>query len=172
MSVSRGRVAALVLVAAAAGSGLFAWRVAAWRPLPLVGAAPADGYVRVAGVVHVHTTLSDGGGTPEEVVAAARAAGLSFVALSDHNNLDAKPLEGEHDGVLVLVGSELSTPAGHVLGLGLDRDPPFRFSDARGAVQDVERLGGGGLRRAPVLDPPGPAFHRVEDTPGPWGSSF
>ena len=85
--------------------------------------------------MHVHTTLSDGGGTPEEVIAAARAAGLAFVAITDHNNLDAKPLEGYRDGVLVLVGAELSTPAGHVLGLGLDRDPPFRFNgDARDAL--------------------------------------
>ena len=169
MSVSRGRVAALVLVAAAAGGGVFAWRVAAWRPLPLAGAAPADGYVRVAGVVHVHTTLSDGGGTPEEVIAAARAAGLSFVALSDHNNLDAKPLEGERDGVLVLVGSELSTPSGHVLGLGLDRDPPFRFNgDARDAMQDVERLGGAAFAAHPFSTRPDLRF-TAWDTPGPWG---
>ncbi|HET7874664.1 MAG TPA: hypothetical protein VFN71_03990, partial [Methylomirabilota bacterium] len=82
----------LIVLAAGAGAlALAALRVASWQPLSLVGDAPADGWQRVAGVVHVHTTLSDGGGTPEEVIAAGRATGLGFLALSDHNTLDAKP---------------------------------------------------------------------------------
>ncbi|HEX9202922.1 MAG TPA: PHP domain-containing protein, partial [Vicinamibacteria bacterium] len=56
--------------------GVLALRVALWRPLEVVGEAPRDGYTRVPGVVHVHTTLSDGGGTPAEVIQAARRAGL------------------------------------------------------------------------------------------------
>ena len=75
------------------------------RPQALQGAAPADGYARARGVLHVHTTLSDGGGTPEEVVSAAKAAGLDFVAITDHNNLDAEQVEGYRDGVLVIVGT-------------------------------------------------------------------
>ena len=62
-----------------------------------------------------------------DVVAAAQAAGLGFVVITDHNTLDAKPHEGYRDGVLVIVGSELSTTAGHILALGIP-DPPFRFS--------------------------------------------
>jgi hypothetical protein len=46
------------------------------------------------GLLAVEITLSDGGGTPEEVIAAARTASLDFVAITDHNNLDAKPSEG------------------------------------------------------------------------------
>src|ERR1700752_2678807 len=117
----------LVALAASSLFALLALRVALWRPLPVAGEAPRDGYTRVPGVVHVHTTLSDGGGSPAEVIAAAREAGLRFVVLTDHNNLDAKSYEGYHDGVLVLVGSELSTTVGHILGLGIP-DPVFRFS--------------------------------------------
>jgi hypothetical protein len=169
VKVSRGRLAAAVAVAVTAGLGFFAVRVATWRPLPLDGPAPVDGFVRVGGVVHVHTTLSDGGGTPEEVAAAAREAGLAFVAISDHNNLDARALEGYRDGVLVLVGSELSTPSGHVLGLGLDRDPPFRFNgDARDAMQDVERLGGVAFAAHP-FSPRADLRFTAWDTPGSWG---
>ena len=169
MSLSPRRAATVVVLAAAAALAVYAARVAAWRPLPLVGQAPADGRVRIAGVVHVHTTLSDGGGTPEEVIAAARAAGLAFVAITDHNNLDAKPLEGYRDGVLVLVGSELSTPAGHVLGVGLDRDPPFRFNgDAIDAVQDVERLGGAAFAAHPFSARADLRF-TAWDAPGRWG---
>ena len=143
-------------------------RVALWRPLAVSGAAPDDGFVRVPGVVHVHTTLSDGGGTPDEVIAAARAAGLRFVIITDHNNLDAKSVEGYHDGVLAIVGTEISTTAGHVLGLGIP-DPVFRFSgDARDALDDVRDLGGYAFAAHPISARPDFAWSGWE-LPGPWG---
>ena len=37
------------------------------------------------GLIHVHTTESDGRGTLEEMVAAARAAGYEYVAITDHS---------------------------------------------------------------------------------------
>lgn len=145
-----------------------ALRVALYRPLAVVGEEPRDGFVRVPGVVHVHTTLSDGGGTPEEVIRAARAAGLKFVVLTDHNNLDAKPFEGYRDGVLVIVGTELSTTAGHLLGLGLD-DPPYRFSgDAQDGLHDIRDLGGFSFAAHP-LSPREDLRFTGWDLPGPWG---
>jgi PHP domain-containing protein len=121
-------------------------------------------------VVHVHTTLSDGGGTPEEVAAAARRAGLAFVAITDHNNLDAKPFEGYHDGVLVLVGSEVSTASsGHVLGLGLREDPAFRFSGDPGDALDDIRLLGGAAFAAHPLSAREDFRWTAWDLPGPWG---
>ena len=163
------RVVLLLSAAAALLAAAFLLRVALWRPHALAGERPADGYTRVSGVVHVHTSLSDGGGTPDEVIAAARAAGLAFVGLTEHNNLEPKPLEGYRDGVLVLVGAELSTPAGHLLGLGLDRDPPFRFNgDGLDALEDVRDLGGAAFAAHP--------FSARSDLrwtgwglPGPWG---
>jgi len=144
-------------------------RVALWRPLDLVGSAPGDGYARVAGVVHVHTTLSDGGGTPEEVIRAAKTTGLAFLGITDHNNLDAKPLEGYRDGVLVLVGSELSTPSGHVVGLGLDRDPAWRFNgDGLDGLEDVRDLGGVPFAAHPFSARPDLRWNGW-DLPGPWG---
>ena len=169
MRLTRGRRGKLVFLAALALLGLSLLRVAAWRPLALVGEPPDDGYARAAGVVHVHTTLSDGGGTPEEVIRAARATGLDFLGITDHNNLDAKPFEGDHDGLLVLVGSELSTPAGHLVGLGLDRDPAWRFSgDGFDSLEDVRDLGG-----VPFAAHPFSARADLRwngwDLPGPWG---
>ena len=154
-------LAALVLL----GGAL---HVVLWRPRPLVGDAPRDGYARVGGVVHVHTTLSDGAATPEEVIAAAREAGLGFVVITDHNNLDAKRWEGYHDSLLVLVGTEVSTTAGHVLGLGI-ADPVFRFSgDARDALDDIRDLGGFAFAAHPTS--PRPDFRWTGwDLPGPWG---
>jgi hypothetical protein len=169
MKPARGRRFWLVLLVGLALVGLYLLRVALWRPLTLVGEAPDDGYARAAGVVHVHTSLSDGGGTPEEVIRAARATGLAFLGITDHNNLDAKPLEGYRDGVLVLVGSELSTPAGHVLGVGLDRDPAWRFNgDGLDGLEDVRDLGG-----IPFAAHPFSARADLRwsgwDLPGPWG---
>jgi len=167
--LGQGRRWGLVLVAALVVFGLSLLRVALWRPLGLVGGAPEDGYARVAGVVHVHTTLSDGGGTPEEVIRAAKATGLAFVGITDHNNLDAKPFEGYRDGVLVLVGSELSTPAGHVLGLGLDRDPAWRFNgDGLDGLEDVRDLGGVPFAAHPFSARPDLRWNGW-DLPGPWG---
>ena len=162
----RGRLALLVVLLVS-GGGLL--RVALWRPLALAGERLADGYARAAGVVHVHTTLSDGGGTPEEVIRAAKATGLAFLGITEHNNLDAMPFAGYRDGVLVLVGSELSTPAGHVLGLGLDRDPPLRFNgDGLDGLEDVRDLGG-----LPFAAHPFSARSDLRwtgwDLPGPWG---
>jgi hypothetical protein len=96
---------ALVLVA------LWALDVVRRGPLPVQGTPPAGRPPVATGVVHVHTTASDGGGDGQEVIAAAQAAGLDFVAISDHNNLDLESLEGWHGELLVLVGTEVSTMA-------------------------------------------------------------
>lgn len=158
----------LLVLAVLVVGGLFAVRVVLWRPLAVVGEAPRDGYTRVAGVLHVHTTLSDGGGTPEEVIAAARAAGLGYVVVTDHNNLDAKPFEGYRDGVLVLVGSELSTTAGHLLSLGIP-DPVFRFDgDPLDVLEDTRDLGGFSFAAHP-LNPREDLRFSGFDLPGPWG---
>jgi hypothetical protein len=148
--------------------GLLALRVALWRPLAVAGEAPRDGFTRVAGVLHVHTNLSDGGGSPEEVVAAARVSGLDFLAITDHNNLEAKPHEGYHGRLLVLVGCEVSTTSGHLLGLGIP-DPAYRFSgDARDATQDIRDLGG--VAFAAHSENARADFRWTDwDLPGPWG---
>jgi hypothetical protein len=163
------RRGAVLLLAALALVGAYALRVALWRPLSLVGDPPTDGYARVSGVVHVHTTLSDGGGTPEEVIASARAAGLDYVAITDHNNVDALPERGYRGGVLVLVGTELSTTAGHILGLGVERDPAYRFSGgALDGLEDIRDLGGFSFAAHP-FSVRSDLRWTGWDLPGPWG---
>jgi hypothetical protein len=165
--VTARRIAVVAAVAALVAGAVW---VARRQPLEVSGPAPDDGYTRVRGVVHVHTTLSDGGGTPQDVAAAARRAGLDFVVITDHNNLDAKSFEGYHDGVLVLVGSEVSTASsGHVLGLGLREDPAFRFSgDPRDALDDIHLLGGHAFAAHPSSARPDFRW-TAWDLPGPWG---
>ena len=149
-------------------AGAFALRVALWRPLELTGAEPADGFTRVAGVVHVHTTASDGTGSPAEVAAVAEAMGLGFAFITDHNTLDGKEAEGYHGSTLVLAGVEASTQSGHLLGLGIP-DPVFRFSgDAPDALDDIHLMGGAAFAAHPTS---ARADFRWTgwDLPGPWG---
>lgn len=78
--------------------------------------------------LHVHSTASDGALAPEAVVAAARAAGLAAIALTDHDTcggVEAARLAGEREGVEVIAGVELSAMRDgkeiHLLGLHLHR---------------------------------------------------
>lgn len=76
--------------------------------------------------LHTHSTASDGGRAPAAVVRAAKAAGLSAIALTDHDTLDGLSeanAEGARIGVRVVQGVELSAVEGqhetHILGLHL-----------------------------------------------------
>ena len=42
----------------------------------------------MASDLHMHTTFSDGKLTPEELVAQAKAAGLKYIAITDHDTVD------------------------------------------------------------------------------------
>jgi len=103
--------AVLMAVAYAAfGGWVVSQRVARGAPDPLA----------VRGAYHVHTTRSDGRGSLDEVVRAAKEAGLRFVVVTDHNVLTPEE-QGYRDGVLVVQGTEASTPFGHVVALGVPR---------------------------------------------------
>jgi predicted metal-dependent phosphoesterase TrpH len=61
--------------------------------------------------LHAHTTVSDGGDSPEELVAKAVVAGLSAIAVTDHDNdsgCDAAVAAGKAQGVEVVRGVEIS----------------------------------------------------------------
>jgi PHP domain-containing protein/carbohydrate binding protein with CBM11 domain len=143
-------------------------RVFFWRPFEIVRAALPDRQARASGVVHVHTSFSDGSRKAEDVIRAAQAAGLDYVIITDHNAFEAKPLEGYAGRLLVMVGTEISTRSGHILAFGL-REPRFRFSDdALEVLEDIRDLGG-------VAVAAHPDSRRKElrwtgwDLPGPWG---
>ncbi len=99
---------------------------------------PPPGELR--GAWHVHTTRSDGRGTLDEVVRAARAAGLQFVVVTDHNVV-APGDAGWHDGVLVIEASESSSRFGHVVAASLPRalTPEERGGEP---LDTIDALGG------------------------------
>ena len=76
--------------------------------------------------LHTHSLKSDGAQTPADVVRTAYAAGISAIALSDHDNIEGVPkamAEGERLGVEVIPAVELSAQSDtelHILGYFID----------------------------------------------------
>lgn len=61
--------------------------------------------------LHAHTTVSDGGDSPTELVDKARAAGLTAIAVTDHDNdagCDEAVARGQELGIEVVRGVEIS----------------------------------------------------------------
>jgi hypothetical protein len=86
--------------------------------LPSLAGKPAAG--ERVGVIHVHTNASCGSGSLSQVIAAAKDADLSFVAITDHNLTlsDAEVAAADPPEFAVIDGEEVSTSAGHYLALG------------------------------------------------------
>lgn len=94
--------------------------------------------------LHMHSTASDGSLPPHEVVAAAHRAGLSAIALTDHDSIDgvAEAVRaGEALGVRVVPGIELSAVDDgdeiHVLGLHLSH--PEHLASALAELRETRR---------------------------------
>ena len=121
--------------------------------------------------MHVHTRLSDGQGTPAEVVAAAARSKADFIVITDHNQVDAEAfgqLPTRVGDPLVILGSEVSTEAGHILAIGI-RPPSFRFSGTlREVLDDIHHLGGCAFAAHPTSARGETRFSR-EDEPGAFG---
>jgi len=112
----------------------------------------AQDYRVYRGCLHIHSTYSDGGGTISQIVEAAQKVGLDYAILTDHNTL--KPLQDGHEGwhgnTLLLIGTELSLPAGHYLALNVPRDFVWDSSNTQRAINQVNAVGGFGLLAHPI----------------------
>jgi hypothetical protein len=105
----------------------------------------------VSCVAHVHSTYSDGTATVPELLAAARDAGADALLLTDHDSLGARRdgWEGMHDGVLLLVGTEVSPKQGHYLAFGVDREIPHAGRSGLEIARAVRSAGGLGFAAHP-----------------------
>ena len=76
---------------------------------------------RYVGAIHVHSLYSDGGGTVSTVVQAGQETGLDFIILTDHGTLQPRydGYQKYYGDLLLLVGEEVNTSAGHLLSLGV-----------------------------------------------------
>lgn len=113
----------------------------------------AAGLHDVACVVHLHSTYSDGTATVEEILESARRAEVDAVLLTDHDTVGARDdgWEGWHDGVLLLVGVEVSPRGGHYLAFDVDRAPAKDGGEAR-IPAAVAEAGGFGFAAHPFSE--------------------
>src|SRR6056297_876489 len=95
--------------------------------------------------LHLHTTASDGVLTIETLPAAARRAGVDWVAVTDHDRVHPElsaPVT-VHDGVTVVQGIELRVAAGDrrvdLLGYGVHPTPELAAELERLQEDRVER---------------------------------
>jgi hypothetical protein len=141
----------LAVTGIVAAGALFVFLTLPPRPIRLDATANPN---IVAGAYHVHTSRSDGTKPVEEIAAAAARAGLKFVVFTDHGDATRPPdPPAYHHGVLCLDAVEISTDAGHLVALGLDRAAPYPLAgDPEDVIEDVHRLGG----RAIVAHPDSP----------------
>jgi len=77
--------------------------------------------------LHIHTSFSDGLLSPEDVVNKAHEAGLTIIAITDHDTVDGLPramAEGSRIGIKVIPGIEFTTDLPgtevHILGYYID----------------------------------------------------
>ncbi|ATB48972.1 phosphotransferase [Corallococcus macrosporus DSM 14697] len=149
-AAGKGGRAALGLAVLVLGVAGFFALSASFATYPVV--LPKEDAPRwVRGAFHVHTTRSDGRGTPEAVAAAARAAGLDFVVLTDHNDFAPREPAFVH-GVLLVHGVEISTSHGHLVAFGMARplEGMRAWMPPGDAVRAVEAAGGTAVLAHPV----------------------
>ncbi len=95
------------------------------------------------GIVHCHSYLShDSEGTIAEITAAAHAARIDFVVMTDHQS-DVSARDGARgviDGVLFVVGAEVRTPQGTLMAFPL-RDRLRRWQSAGALVAEAGHQG-------------------------------
>lgn len=80
--------------------------------------------------LHLHTTCSDGQYTPSELVAKAKAAGITAMSITDHDTAKGVPeaqQAAQEAGIRLISGIEISTTGNrelHILGYGIQPDHP------------------------------------------------
>ena len=92
--------------------------------------------------LHTHSRVSDGSDSPSDLMANAASAGLTAIALTDHDTLDGldeAQLAADHHGIRLIRGVELSLEWSrggmHLVVLFLGQDGPLqaRLSDLQAA---------------------------------------
>lgn len=84
--------------------------------------------------LHLHTTASDGGYSPSQLVEKCKQVGLQYIAITDHDTVSGVKeamKAGEKAGITIIPGIEFSTKENgtsvHILGYGIDiNDVPLQ----------------------------------------------
>jgi predicted metal-dependent phosphoesterase TrpH len=99
---------------------------------PHLAASPPPGWVRVD--MHSHTMWSgDSTTTPDELIDAVRESGIDVLCITDHNAIKGAVQIADRVGCRVIIGEELRTHAGEIIGLFLSERIPIGTSPADAA---------------------------------------
>jgi len=108
--------------------------------------------------LHLHSLASDGTAGIDEILAAALVEELQVIAITDHDRIDAA-LAGQalavrrRLAVEVVVGEEISTRGGHLLGLWLT-EPIKPWQSLRTSIAQVHEQGGLAIPAHPLFPYP------------------
>jgi len=124
-------------------------------------------FFQYKGVLHVHSTYSDGQKTIPEIAAIANELDLDFLLMTDHNTLQSRldGLEGWYGHVLLGIGSELNDAddKNHYMAFNINEPIPFGLS-AESYVNKVKEQGGFGI----IAHPDESRAHLEAYPPYPW----
>jgi hypothetical protein len=139
------------------GNSILAGTVLAWD-VPFASSEQSvfvTGEGWYAGDNHIHSTFSDGVGSVPDIVKAAKAIGLSFISITDHNTTiqDSTVKANSSDDLLAITGCEI-TPNykapdnwGHAVSLFSNIVPQFSNTpseaNAQAIVDNIKALNGG-----------------------------
>jgi len=94
--------------------------------------------------IHVHSKYSyDSISEPEDIVKIAKIKGLQGLAITDHNTIKGglETKKFEDNNFIVIIGSEIATTDGEIIGLFLNREIPGNLS-MRKTLEEIHEQGG------------------------------
>lgn len=92
--------------------------------------------------LHVHTRASHDGMSPlSSIINSARHRGLTGLAITDHNVLRTEQVPEEENGFRLILGEEVETTEGEIIGLFLSRPIPAGLSPAE-TLAAIKEQGG------------------------------
>jgi hypothetical protein len=110
----------------------------------------AGGKFVLAGDLHVHAFLGDGGVAPWELAREARRRDLDVIAVTNHNQLVAARIAARYaPEAIVIVGQEVTTPRFHLVAAGIHDVVDWRLS-ASDAIRAIHAQGGVAIAAHPV----------------------
>ena len=138
----------------------------------MVAPPGAAGAVRSSADLHIHTCYSDGRPTPRQVLAHVRAMGqFHVIAITDHDTIAGAVRTAALApayGIEAIVGEEVSSLGGHILGLFLQEHIPPGLS-AEATIRAIHEQGGVAVAPHPYyrpLRPQGPSGRPTMESVG------
>jgi hypothetical protein len=104
------------------------------------------------GNVHIHSTLSDGTCTHDEIAQKASVAGLDFICFNDHDHMtQSLPLEEEGflEKMPILVGLEIGKKDHHYLAFNIKESISSEGLSPQEVINEVRKQGGLGFLAHP-----------------------